>query len=176
MKKKTVRSITLGIILAALTVSLSAQESVGDTVGTVTFAAVSTPAWRVTDIEGDGVFVQGGSNALVLEVGGRYVFDLSSVDSESFPMELRDGSGTVLASQRGDVEIEDLEGADISVTEDEIQFTLTESLGSRLSFYRAATYPSMIGVIRTYSPEAEEAAAEQAEDSAGEDAESADSD
>lgn len=136
--------------------------------GKVTFRTVPNPAWRVAVIEGDGIFLQGGSNALILEIGGRYVFDLSDVDSGIFPMELRDGSGEVVVSQRDEVESEGLEDADVSVSDDEIQFTLTERLASRISFYRAATYPSMLGVIRTYFPEAPEAAAEEAVEQAEE--------
>ncbi|MFO8042896.1 MAG: hypothetical protein R6U25_06825 [Alkalispirochaeta sp.] len=179
MNNKTVHVFAMGILLFALAVAIPAQESEGDTVGTVSFRAVAGPTWRVAEIEGDGISLQGGSNALVLEIGGRYVFDLSDVDSESFPMELRDGSGQVVLSQRDEVESEALEDADVSVSEDEIQFTLTEELASRISFYRAATYPSMLGVIRTYSREAAEAAAEeaaeQAEEQDGDTGESSDS-
>ncbi|MFW5827042.1 MAG: hypothetical protein ACOCU4_03060 [Alkalispirochaeta sp.] len=156
-------------ILLALAAVVPAQESAGDTVGTVSFSTVATPAWRIADIEGDGVSTQGGGDGLVLEIGGRYTFDLSDVDSETFPMELRDGSGAVVASQQEEGTMDEFEDAEISVSEDEIQFTLTEALASRVSFYRAATYPSMVGVIRSYSAEAAEAAAEEAEAETAED-------
>jgi hypothetical protein len=137
----------------------------------VSFRTVSNSAWRVTEVEGDGASAQGGSNSLILEVGGRYVFDLSAVDSDLFPMELRDGSGAVLASQRDEEASDEFADADISISEDEIRFTLTEALAARLSFYRAATYPSMIGLIRPYSPEPAETT-EGATESSGDGAES----
>jgi hypothetical protein len=164
MTWRNTRRTLIAITLVGLAASLAAQEPAGDTVGTVSFRTVSNSAWRIAEIEGDGASRQSGTNAMILEVGGRYVFDLSAVDSDLFPMELRDGSGAVIASQRGQEVSEEFADADISVNAEEIRFTLTEELASRLSFYRAATYPSMIGVIRPYSPEPAETTEETTEE------------
>lgn len=156
MKTTIQHSAFIFALIVGFSASAVAQNSAGDTVGTVTFTTVAPSDWRITEVDGNGVATHGSTNTMTLEVGGRYTFDLSDVDSESYPMEIRDSSGTVLVSQRNNASSEEFEAADISVTEEEIQFTLTEDLASRIAFYRAATYPSMIGIIRTYSQEQDE--------------------
>jgi hypothetical protein len=43
----------------------------------------------------------------------------------------------------------------VSVSDDGIRFTLSEALADRISMFRAAPYPQMVGFISPVEPESE---------------------
>ncbi len=141
----------------------------------ITMENIETEGWRVLDTRGEGpVPVGDGRVRLGLEIDRRYHFDLSSIDSELFAFEFRDRQGNVLFSQFDPETTEELSGVDPEISDDGITFTLTEELSRRIDTFRATHYPAMVGFIRSFDPDAIEAAA--AEESTAADIEAADAD
>ncbi|WP_018525401.1 hypothetical protein [Alkalispirochaeta alkalica] len=141
-----------------------------DAEGVITFRNIGSEGWQVTDVQGRGVSASGvGLVRIGLEVGKRYHFDLSSVDSDLFAMEIRDRSGRVLFSQKDDDPPQGWEEAAPVITDEGITFTLTEELAGRIGTYRAASYPAMVGFLRGIDSGAVERARQEARDEPGED-------
>ncbi|MFO7849576.1 MAG: hypothetical protein R6V67_06425 [Spirochaetia bacterium] len=101
--------------------------------------------WRVVDTGGDGVYIGSNMSTVYLDVGQEYYIDLSEVDSERYPLDIKSHSGEVLISQREDIETTAGEEVNASVEEDGIRFVLTEELAKEISMFRAAPYPQMVG-------------------------------
>lgn len=107
----------------------------------------STESWRIIDFGGEGVYVSTGGLTVQLEVDREYYIDLSNVNSEMFPMDIKNGRGDVLISQREDIDTVEIEGIDASVDEEGIRFILNEELAQEISIFRAAPYPAMVGFL-----------------------------
>ncbi|MFW6338949.1 MAG: hypothetical protein ACOC25_08465 [Alkalispirochaetaceae bacterium] len=147
----TLRATVLIAFMTLSTAGLLAQEppeGVPSGVdGWVVLANIQTQEWRIVDHGGEGVSAPG-SARVGLRVGGTYYFDTSNVESEDLPLLFLSGSGEVLLSQSRDGgEGEAADGVNAEIDEDGIQFELTEELAERLSRFRAAPYPSMVGYI-----------------------------
>jgi hypothetical protein len=122
--------------------------------GTITLQNISHQEWRIVETEGEGVFSGGNAQTVILEIGGRYYFDVSEVDSEFLPLDFRGHRGRILFSQSDDAIVEDLEGLNIQADENGVTFTLTEELAREMVFFRATPYPQMTGIIASYDPTA----------------------
>ncbi|SIP87309.1 hypothetical protein SAMN05920897_10149 [Alkalispirochaeta americana] len=146
-----------GLIVLFTLTGLAA--AVADADGVITLRNIGSEGWQVTDVQGRGVSASGvGLVRIGLEVGNRYHFDLSSVDSDLFAMEIRDRSGRVLFSQKDDDPPQGWEEAAPVITDEGITFTLTEELAGRIGTYRAVSYPAMVGFLRGVDPAAVERA------------------
>lgn len=117
----------------------------------------STSGWSIIESGGEGVYVKAGMSRIYFEVGGEYYLDLSNLDHEQIPVDIRSDSGDIIISQR-DIETPEVEGANISADEDGIRFIMNEDLAERISIFRAAPYPQMVGFISAVNPEAEQEA------------------
>ncbi|MFP4180470.1 MAG: hypothetical protein ACLFQW_04090 [Spirochaetaceae bacterium] len=124
---------------------------------------------RIIDTGGDGVYARSDTSTVYLDVGQEYYIDLSNIDSERFPLDIKNRRGEILISQRDDIDKAEIEGIEASVEEEGIRFVLTEELAKEISIFRAASYPQMVGF---FSPvleddeqqEEDEAAAEEEEE------------
>lgn len=124
-----------------------------------TLSSTGTGEWTISSSQGSGIYADPTAAMVYLRVGGRYRVNLSGIDSEVLPVELRAMNGAVLVSQRENVETPDLGDANPEVGSEGIRFTLTESLAERLTYFRAVPYPGMVGFIRVTGG-AQQAAAE----------------
>ena len=123
--------------------------------GTITLQNISHQEWRIVAVEGEGVFSSGNAQTVILEIGGRYHFDVSEVDSEFLPLDFRGHRGRILFSQSDEETAGDLEGLNVQADENGVTFTLTEDLAREMVFFRATPYPQMTGIIASYDPTAE---------------------
>lgn len=129
--------------------------------GTITLRNISQQEWQIVQVEGEGVFRSGNAQTVILEVGRRYYFDVSEVDSDFLPLDFRAHGGRVLFSQTEEAPEADM---DVQADENGVAFTLTEELARDLAFFRATPYPQMTGIIASYDPAAlEEDQDDQAE-------------
>ena len=120
--------------------------------GHVILAASGTMGWNFLESGGEGVYAKPTLSRIYFEIGGEYYLDLSNLDTAQFPIDIRDGNGNVIISQR-DVETPRIEGANVSVSDDGIRFTLSEALAERISMFRAAPYPQMVVFVSPVEPE-----------------------
>lgn len=123
--------------------------------GHVILDNLSTVGWKIIESGGEGVYAKPAMSRVYFDIGGEYYIDLSNLDPAQFPVDIRSGGGEVIISQR-DIETPDIEGANISVSDDGIRFTMNENLAGRVSMFRAAPYPQMVGFISPVSAEAAE--------------------
>ena len=136
-------------------------EMPGDADGQVTLVNVGNQGWRAVAPKGEGVHVALNGDLVYFEVDGRYRFDTSNIDSEHLPLQIR-GAGRVLISQNEEADyVVPPDGADPSISEDGVTFTLNEAMASRISTFRAAPYPQMVGFINTVGEEPAQGAEEQ---------------
>lgn len=118
----------------------------------ITLEAEGVAAWLVTAVEGadaEEVAELNVENAtLNLEVGQRYQFDVSGVDSSFHPLDFRDADGNVLLAQ-GDQEgaFEAAEGVAFEATDEAVVFTLTEELAEAIATYHCSVHPPMVGDV-----------------------------
>ncbi|MFP4151295.1 MAG: hypothetical protein ACLFR8_01480 [Alkalispirochaeta sp.] len=152
--KHTQQIISVLVLALIFVVPVTAQEEDSESPagvdGTVAIRNVSIQGWRIVSVGGDGVRKGGADATVYLEVGGRYHFDLSEIDSERFPVDFRGPRGEVLFSQNGETELA-VDGVDLETDDDGVQFTLTPDLADRLAFFRAAPYPQMVGIVAPYT-------------------------
>ncbi len=159
------------VLIAFMTLStagLLAQERPegipGGVDGWVRLANVQTQEWRIVDHGGEGVNAPGIAR-VGLQIGGTYYFDTSGVESDQLPLLFLSRTGEVLLSQSRDgSEGETADGVNAEIDEDGVQFELTEELARRLSRFRAAPYPSMVGYITVTEAAGEENSEQQEED------------
>jgi plastocyanin len=119
---------------------------------TITLEAVGLSAWTVTAVEGASPEEVGELSVenptLSLEVGRRYHFDVSGVDSSYHPLDLRDAEGNVLLAQGAQ---EGAFAADEEVAfeanADAVVFTLSEALSEVIATYHCTVHPPMVGEI-----------------------------
>ena len=123
--------------------------------GSVKLLNVDNSEWRIVDAAGEGAQPALGGSLVRLRTGGRYHFDLSSVDSETLPLDIRSLNGRVLISQREGAGELDIEGVDPEADADGISFTLTEELAGQIASFRATPYPGMVGFVSSVSPESD---------------------
>ncbi len=119
---------------------------------TATFTNVGTTAWQVTSVEGADDFAETGEEnaALQLEVGTRYQFDLSGVNSDVHPFELNgEGDENLLLAQNALTgSFEDDDAVNFQTEDDYIIFTLTAELADELQRYNCGVHTgSMRGDI-----------------------------
>lgn len=85
---------------------------------------------------------------LNLEVGERYRFDTSEVDSDVHPLAFRDAGGDDLIEQGGDGAFHGDPGVDLLENDNEVVFTLTEDLADEVAIYICTVHPnSMVGDV-----------------------------
>lgn len=116
----------------------SAQSIVIDNVG--------AQAWEVTEDEGS-VASSGGENpTLTFSTGHRYVIENQGWDAH--PFALRAADDTPLLSQSAAGEFED--DPDVAWVDNgsQLEFTMTEALGSEVTYYICTVHPSMRGDIQ----------------------------
>jgi hypothetical protein len=152
---KTLRILTIMTLTMLAVFRLTAQESdlPSGVDGAVTLQNVSTQGWRIVSVEGDGIHKGSGDATIYLEIDGRYHFDVSEIDSDQFPMDFRDPQGQILFTQDDSERDEGdsgMEGANLETDEEGVTFTLTPELAERITFFRATTYPQMVGIIAPY--------------------------
>lgn len=111
---------------------------------TASFVNVGTSAWQITDVEDADGFASTGENnpTLTLEVGKRYKFDLSGVNSDVHPFELN-GSGDdnlLLAQNALDGSFEDDDEVAFVAENEYVAFTLTPELARALNRYNCGVH------------------------------------
>jgi hypothetical protein len=145
--KHTIRAFSVLIGTALLVFgagTLLAQEA--DEV--ITLRNVRASAWDVVKLSNPSIGSTGRNAELTLQVGTRYRFDVSEVNSNVHPLELRDSNGDPLLSQartgtfagRADVAAE--------IAPEYLEFTLTDGLAAEVAVYRCLPHPAMEGRIR----------------------------
>lgn len=138
--------------------------------GYVQIQRVGATAWRIVDSGGDGVYARPEMSRVYMEVDGEYYIDVSRVNSEVYPLDIRSRTGDVLMSQRENAETPEIEGVNSSVDQDGVRFTLNENLAQRIAFFRAAPYPEMVGFISPVAADTGEGEGSAGEQSGGEEA------
>ena len=111
---------------------------------TARFVNIGTTAWQVTSVEGADNFAATGEDnaALRLEVGKRYRFDLSGVNSDVHPFELNgEGDENLMLAQNALTgSFEDDEAVNFKAEDDAITFTLTAALAAELQRYNCGVH------------------------------------
>lgn len=125
----------------------SSAEIPSDVAGYISLDSSGTEALRIVDSGGDGVYARPEMSTVYLDVGLEYYIDLSKIDSEWLPLDIKGRRGEILISQREDLETFAGEEINASVEEDGIRFVLTEELAEKIAIFRAAPYPQMVGFI-----------------------------
>lgn len=151
---RSLRKILALVLLLGLGAALA--ETHDDDVVTIMLGNVGSRAWVLNGVEGaDGVGEMEAQNAsLTLQVGQRYRFDVSDVNSNVHPLELRDADGNALLSQgRSAGSFADDEEVAFEVDDDSLTFTLSEALAAELALYRCIPHRSMEAEITIVTDE-----------------------
>lgn len=113
----------------------------------ITLRNVRASAWDVVHVSNPATGSTGRNAELTLEVGRRYRFDVSKVNSNVHPLELRDPDGNPLLSQARTGTFAEHAGVAAEITSDYVEFTLTSDMAAELSVYRCLPHPDMEGRI-----------------------------
>lgn len=121
------------------------EEVTGDT--TIKLDTVGSSAWRVTDIDGDGIEapLDEDNPELTLEVGLRYVIE--NTDWSAHPVEFRDTAAEPLLSQDRSGSFENDSAVDWVDSDEEVAFRLTEELAAEIDSYICTNHSSMVGDV-----------------------------
>lgn len=114
----------------------------------VTLRNVRASAWDVVRVSNPAIGSTGRNEELTFRVGTRYRFDVSEVNSNVHPLELRDRDGNPLLSQARTGTFADRANVAAEITPDYVEFTLTADLAAELYFYRCLPHSGMQGRIR----------------------------
>ena len=133
--------------------------------GQISLLNIGTEGWRVVDVQGAGVYVASGGKTIHLEVGKRYRFDMSMVNSERYPLDMRASGGAILMTQDDQPHVVPPSNTDAEISEDGITFTFSETMANRITSFRSTAYPQMVGFITPIRTEEADETAEAIDDS-----------
>lgn len=131
---------------SGMTATTTANDETTDSAQTIVIDNVGAQAWEVTEAEGSVAPTGEENPTLTLTTGQRYIIENQGWDAH--PFALRASDDTPLVSQSATGEFEDDSNVEWVDNGSQLEFTMTESLGSEVSYYICTIHPSMRGDVQ----------------------------